>query len=279
MILGKGSLSLRNDENKYSPKESFFLYLFGLLIIYLGYVSYNFIINFKENWDRTYSFIGHLLILLFYPFSFVLIVAAGIVSIIMAFYTIYFLFIFMIRIPKLIKKGVVVIKGMPELIKRKSDIYKRIWNNRGFSKYKMFGGMTFYLKLRLRILAFFLAFISLSLTAYFFTFKQKTYEKTYWKIKFYQKEPIQTFIFKPNIPYTIKTSAYTNSLFINYEEYENPNGFSEIWYITFPDTTYVNFNLYSAGINELFGQTLEVWENKAEGEKIYYPLSFRRKIR
>lgn len=258
------SSSFLEDLQK-NPFEAIGIGLLGALSQYGIYWSIMYWLNIYEHMATTYSFAGKMF------------------SILLLFASIGFIIIGLIFMPsfwwELFKLIIIVIASLPEVIKNEFTIIKQVWQNRGLQKYKIFGGFIFYFRLRQRILAFFLAFISLSLTAWFFTYKQQTYEKTYWKIKFHRGESIETFMLKPNIPYTIKTSAYTNSLFINSIEYENPNGFTEVWHITFPDTTYLYFNLYSAGINEIFGQTLEVWENKAEGERIRYPLDFRRKIR
>jgi hypothetical protein len=247
------------------PFETIGWALLGALSQYGIYWSIMYWLNISDHMATTYS------------------VAGKMFSVLLLFASIGFIIIGFIILPsfwwELFKIIIIVIASLPEVVKKEIIIIKQIWKNRGFQKYKIFGGFIFYFHLRQRILAFLLAFISLGIITWFFAFKQQTYEKTYWKIKFYQNEPLQTFTFKPNIPYTIKTSAYMNSIFINFDEYVKMYDFAEVWNITFPDTTYINFNFYSAGINELFGQTLEVWENKAEGEKIYYPLSFRRKIR
>lgn len=247
------------------PFETIGIGLLGALSQYGIYWSIMYWLNIYEHMANTYSFAGKIF------------------SISLLFVSIGFIIIGLRFLPhfwwELLKLIIIIITSLPEVVRNEIIIIKQIWKNRGFRKYKLFGGFIFYLHLRQRILAFLFAFISLGIIAWYFSFKQQTYEKTYWKINFYKKEPLQTFMFKPKIPYTIKTKAYTNSILINCIEYEKPDGFTEVWYITFPETTYVYFNFYSAGINEIFSQSLEIWENKSEGMKVLYPLDFRKKIK
>lgn len=259
---------MRLFQNEISPVKFIFLYISGLIILYLGYLSYQLIFNWSEKWSHTYSTGGQFLLIICWPFALIILLAAVIVFFIMAFYTLSLLYTFL--------------KELPNLIRKEVDIIQRIWANRGFGKYAIFGGLSFYLRLRLRIFAFVFAFLSLGIITWFFAFKQHTYEKTYWKINFYYNEPLPEFIFKPNISYTVKSSVDFYGIIINgrryvtgkntYWEGDVPNKINltlpQHWNISFPDTTSIEFMFYEDYISQIFSMTLEVWENKREGYMI-----------
>lgn len=260
---------MRLFKTEISPLKFIFLYLTGLLILYLGYLSYPLIFNISDKWKHTYSTGGELLLIISYPFALIILLAAVVIFFIMLYYTLFYLAVFF--------------KNLPQIISKETAIIKRIWANKGFGKYAMFGGVGFYLKLRSRVFAFSLAFICLSIITWFFAFKQHTYEKTYWKINFYYQEPLPEFKFKPNIPYTIKADVDLYGILINGRRYitgkntswtqDAPNKISltlpQHWNITFPDTTTIEFMFYEDYISQIFSMTLEVWENKREGRTIY----------
>jgi hypothetical protein len=171
---------------------------------------------------------------------------------------------------------------LPQIISHEIDIIKNIWNNRGFSKYSLFGGLAFYLKLRQRVLAFFCAFLSIGIVTWYFAFKQHSYEKNYWKVNFYYNEPLPAFTLKPYIPYTIKAGPDFYGVIINGQRfvtgkntsftfddpYKIPLTLPNYWNVTFPDTANLEFMFYEEPINEFFSMTLEIWENKKEGPTI-----------
>jgi hypothetical protein len=176
-------------------------------------------------------------------------------------------------------------KKLPERIKWEVKIWRQIWSNRGFGKYKLFGGISFYLKLRLRILAFFCFGMSFLLLSYGFYFNYKQYHRQYWIEKvFYGQAPLKIYTFLPNIPYTIKTK-----LMIYYFKFENSKQMVYFpidenlyknyqipipheWNITFGDTTQVSMGtcfFTSPAISELFDTyDLEIWENLRGGETL-----------
>jgi hypothetical protein len=256
------------DEFELTPFKLFFALVASALVEYLAYISYNHIAHFTEIMKHTYSTGGELLNVIIWPFAVIMVVIGFILALVLAWF--------------LIKLLYVAIIGLPDVIKNENDIIKRSWKNRGFAKYKLFGGISFYLKLRQRVFAYFFAFLAIGIVTWFFIFKQHTYEKTYWKINFYYKEPLPTFTFKPNKYYTIKTDADFYGIMINGNRYVTGKSTSwtqdennkislnlpKNWNIQFQDTTYIDFMFYSDHINEIFSQTLEVWEDVKDGYSI-----------
>ena len=259
---------MRVFDHEISPVKFIFLYIAGLIILYAGYVGYQLIFNWSEKWSHTYSTGGQFLLIICWPFALIGMVLGAIVFVIMVYYTLFYLYVFL--------------KELPKIINNEIDVIRRIWENRGFGKYAIFGGLSFYLRLRLRVFAYFFAFICIVIITWFFAFKQHTYEKTYWKINFYYSEPLPQFKFKPNIPYTIKASddlygiyinghryiTGKNSSWVEDEQFKIPLTLPKHWNISFPDTTYVDFLFYEDYISQIFSMTLEVWENKQEGMMI-----------
>jgi len=253
---------------KITPFKTLLFLVASALIEYLSYISYRHVAHFSEIMKHTYSTGGEILNVVAWPFAIVMIVVGFILSIILIW---FFL--------KMLYFG---FRDIPSVIVNEFHIIKRIWANRGFGKYTLFGGLSFYLKLRQRVFAYFFAFISIGIITWFFAFKQHSYEKTYWKINFYYSEPLPTFTFKPNKPYTIKTDADFYGIIINGYRYitgkstswtQDENNKISLnlprnWNITFQDTTYIDFMFYSDHINELFSQTLEVWEGVSNGSTI-----------
>lgn len=255
------------DENEH-PFLVFIRILISAGIVYLGYLSYIHITEIDRIMKNTYSFGGELLNLILIPVALVMLFVSFFVGIAL--------------VVALVKLLIIAIKDGPKKIAHEVDIIKRIWDNRGFGKYSIFGGFSFYLKLRQRVLAFLFGFLCVGIVAWYFTFKQQEYEKTYWKVSFYYGEPTPRFIFKPNVPYTMKSGPDIYAITINGNRYvtgknsywrqdENnliPFEFPEKWNITFPETTYVHFNFYSEPINQIFSQSFELWAYKKEGVTI-----------
>jgi hypothetical protein len=266
--LGKDSVLLSIFDKPLTPIKFFLqLIIFGA-IEYLGYLSFNHIFNFKEVWAHTYSTGGQIMDIILWPVA----VAVLIIAVVIAWTAVQSFF----------AQAYLFIKDLPQTIRHEIEVIKRIWDNRGFEKYTLFGGLSFYLKLRTRILAYFFAFISLGIITWYFVFQQHSYEKTHWKINFYYSEPLPEFKFKANTPYTIESSVDFYGIIINGRRYitgkntsftgDAPNmiplTLPKNWNITFPDTTYVEFMFYEDYINKIFSMTLEVWENKKEGMTI-----------
>ena len=255
-------------DTKITPFKALGYLVVSAIVEYLSYLSYRHITHFSEIMKHTYSTGGEILNVVIWPFALVMIPIGFILAIILIWSFI-----------KLLYFG---FRDLPEVTVREIDIIKRIWNNRGFGKYTIFGGLSFYLKLRQRVFAYFFAFVSIGIITWFFIFKQQSYEKTYWKINFNYREPIPTFIFKPNKPYTIKSDADFYGIIVNgnryitgkntswtQDEYNKiPLDLPKNWNITFKDTTYIEFMFYSAPINEIFSQTLEVWEDVKDGSLV-----------
>jgi hypothetical protein len=267
--LGKDSLLLNIFDEEISPLKFFLMLIIGGIIEYLGYISYNHIFNFKEVWANTYSTGGQLLDIILWPVAVIFLILAIIVGIYLAWVILKYIYL--------------LLKNSPQLISHEIEIIRRIWDNRGFGKYSLFGGLSFYINLRLKVLAYVFAFLCLGIVTWYFAFQQHTYEKTHWKINFYYNEPLPEFKFKANIPYTIKASEDFYGIIINGRRFitgkntswtqDAPNKIPLIlpkyWNITFPDTTYIEFLFYEDHISEIFSMTLEVWENKTESITVY----------
>lgn len=176
-------------------------------------------------------------------------------------------------------------KQLPQKLKYELEILKLIWNNRGFGKYALFGGFTFYFKLRQRILAFFLFGLSVALLAYGFYFKFKDYHRTYWREKvFYGQSPLNIYTLLPNKTYTVKTELMLHLIKIEnskqmvyfpidkerYLRHEVP--IPQEWNITFGDTTKLTLAaafFTSPSLSQLFETyDLEIWEDLKNGQKL-----------
>jgi hypothetical protein len=266
--LGKDSVLLNIFDKPLTPIKFFLqLIIFGI-IEYFGYLSYNHIFNFKEVWSHTYSTGGQIMDIILWPVAVVVLIIAVVIA--------------WIAVQSFLSQSYLFIKDLPQTISHEIDVIKRIWDNRGFGKYSLFGGLSFYLRLRLRVLAYFFAFISLGIITWYLVFQQHSYEKTHWKINFYYSEPLPEFEFKANTPYTIESSVDFYGIIINGRRYitgkntswtedapnQIPLTLPKYWNITFPDTTYIEFLFYEDYINKIFSMTLEVWENKKEGMTI-----------
>lgn len=266
LLLGLYDRSTKSYDYKYESFWGDFLYfILGALSQYGVYWGIMYCYNIYDIVGTSYSFMGKMFS------SFLILVAVGAV--------IFGLYIFPFFWWSVFKHIYLFLVALPKYILNEFYVIKRIWENRGFGKYSLFGGFMFYFKLRQRIVAYLFAFISIGIVAWYFTFKQHTFEKDHWKIKFYRNEPLPTFLFKPNIPYTVETSTYTRSILFNFIEYEKIDGFTETWNITLKDSTYVFFNLESHAINEIFSQSLEIWENRKEGMTVFFPQDFSCKER
>jgi len=255
-------------DEEITPLKFLLLLIIGGIIEYFGYLSYNHVFNFNEVWAHTYSTGGQLLDIILWPVAVIVLVLAIIVGIYLAWVILKYFYIFF--------------TNLPQLVSHEIEVIQRIWDNRGFGKYSIFGGLSFYLRLRLKVLAYVFAFLCLGIITWYFAFQQHTYEKTYWKINFYYSEPLPEFKFKANLPYTIKASEEFYGILINGSRYitgkntswtqDTPNKIPltlpKYWNITFPDTTYIEFLFYEDHISEIFSMTVEVWENKREGATV-----------
>lgn len=252
-----------------SPKEAFLYFILGGASQYGLYWGVNYVMNICSIIGESYSSGGKILSVILFPIA----VCIAIVGIMVFPY-------FWLRILEYVFK---FISSLPQIIRNEFDVLKRIRNNSGFSKFKAFGGFLFYFRLRQRVLAYFLAFLSVGIFTWYFAFRQHDYEKTYWKINFYYNEPIPEFIFKENVSYTFESSADLYSIWLEGNEYivskhldlnDKPNVLSLMfpnkWNIKLPWDTRVKFVFYQDHINEIFSQSFEVWANKEEGLKVTY---------
>ncbi|MBZ0201577.1 MAG: hypothetical protein K8I03_01020 [Ignavibacteria bacterium] len=257
------------DDDFESPLEFFLFLIVGGASQYGIYWGITYILNIFNTVGNAYSLGGKLFsVLLFF-------VALMIVSVGVRTFPIFWW--------KIVRIIYLFLVSSPEIIRNETDIVRRIWQNRGFGKFRLFGGFLFYFRLRQRVIAYFLAFLSIGITTWYFAFKQHEYEKTYWKVHFYYGEPIPEIVFKPNVSYTFESSADLYAIYLNGTEHivskymkleENPRVlsliFPEKWNVKFPDTMHVEFLFYADHINEIFSQSFEVWADKEEGLKLTY---------
>lgn len=257
-----------SDEDS-SPLVVIFKFVVSLVIVYLGYISYRHISNFGDIMAGTYSTGGKIINVILWPVAVIVVVIAAIIVIYLVILIFKFLYI--------------AIPEVPGIMRHEAEIVRRIWDNRGFGKYSLFGGFAFYAKLRQRVFAYFFAFLSIGIVTWYFAFKQHEYEKTYWKIHFYYNEPTPEFIFKPNTSYTFESSADLYSIWLDNRECivskymeikDSPRVLSLLfpnkWHVKFSDTTQVRFIFYQDPINQIFSQSFEIWAGKEEGLKITY---------
>lgn len=179
------------------------------------------------------------------------------------------------------------LKDVPYFIKEQMPLIKRIWQVRGFKKYKLFGGFSFYIVMRTRVLAYLFAFFAVGIVTWFFIYKQKTYSWDYRKIRFYYGERIEPLTLVPGYYYTFTSSSQLYALVINGEKFSvgteyikdaygrpmaNPEKkdlyLSETWNIYVKDTTKINFGFYTEPIHQIFAQSFEMWKDKTEGTTI-----------
>lgn len=269
---------LKNKFNRtYEARFELKQFLIDLLIVVLAVLciwaaltSYSI---FEKNWSdlRNASFARG-------AFAFVLIIFALIVS-----PSIFLAIKIIIKYITILTPAIYFgIRDLPETVRHETQMCKEVWEARGFSKYTTFGGFLFYLKLRQRILAFFLLGISVSIFVGFFIYKQVTHEKTFWKHSFYAGERPEPFVFKANKPYSIeadikgyyavylngKKHVVTDNPMRNDEYYQTNLRLPKNWWIIFPETTVVIFDCYSGFWNDYISQTIEVTEGEAIGRHV-----------
>lgn len=259
----------KKAEDFESPFEALVFFFLGGATQFGLYWGVKYLLNICSTIEKTYSTGGKIFSVLLVPVA-VWAVFVGL-RVFPAFWW------------KVIRLTYLFVISFPETVRNEIDILRRIWLNRGFGKFRAFGGLAFYFKLRQRVAAYFLAFLSIGIVTWFFGFKQYEYEKTYWKVHFYYGEPMPEFVFKPNVSYTFESSADLYAVYINGTEHivskymdlhQNPRVlsliFPEKWHIAFPDTTRVKFIFYADHINEIFSQSFEVWAYKEEGLRLTY---------
>jgi len=258
--------SMRHDFE--SPGEAIVFFLIGAASQYGLYWAITYCLNAHTIVSEAYSLGGK--------------VIATILSFVALFVGFAGLWIFPFFWWRVIRHSYMFVVSVPTLIANEFDIIKRIWHSRGFAKYRLFGGFAFYFKLRQRVFAYALAFVSIGIVAWYFVFMQHSYEKTYWKINFYYNEPLPAFTFKPHIPYTVKSKTDFYGVIVNSNRYVTgssgifagdeihviPLSLPSCWNVTFTDTTTIEFMFYEDYISSVFSMTLEVWENKAEGHHV-----------
>lgn len=259
----------KREEDFENPLEAILFVVIGGVSQYGIYWGIDYLLNIGAIVGNAYSLGGKIFSVLLIP------IAVWVFFIGLRVFPVFWL--------KMIRLTYLFIVSSPGTVKHEIEIIRRIWHNRGFGKYRMFGGIFFYFRLRQRVAAYVLAFLSIGITTWFLAFKQYEYEKTYWKVHFYYGEPTPEFVFKPKVSYTFESSADLYSIWLNDHEHivskymdleKNPFVlsllFPDKWHVQFPDTMRVRFIFYQDPINEIFSQSFEIWAGKEEGLKITY---------
>jgi hypothetical protein len=243
-------------------------------IIFIYAIYYFF--NFSEKWDTNVVSVPTFLIEIVKIAVFVLCGLPGMVS------TFLFLTVIISNIPAYFR----ALGDIPSKIRHELIVIKRIWNNRGFGKYNLFGGIRFYVKLRLRVLAFFFAFLFFGSSSFYLYKQYEVYEPTHWIEKVYHHSEPREFKFKKGVTYTVCLHGskieyiYVNGYyFCSTESAFNgkPDFYSLINFnphntfnITFPTETNFAILLHTEMVlNDITSKKYEIWENKKDG--VEYP--------
>lgn len=243
----------------------------------IAFFAISYFSNFSENWDtNVVSVPTFLLEIVKIPFYLIF----GSISI---YYFYSVIIVGLSNIPLLITG----LKELPAKITSEIGLIKEIWNNRGFGKYTLFGGIGFYIKLRLRVLAFFFAFLFFASISYFLYVQYRDYEPTHWIEKVYQNSEPKIFKFKKNVPYTVDLHGaaieyfYVNGNFFCAPKSPlmgRPNFYAlrnfqlhNKFHITFPEETSFAILLRTEMVvNDIISNKLEIWANKEEGVEYHY---------
>jgi hypothetical protein len=247
----------------------------GIVAVY----AINYFIHFGSKWDENVVSLPTFLIEIV---KILIFFVGGIVGII---FFIFLIGVFIQSLPSIY----LAIKELPERMKHEAALIRRIWDNRGFSKYSLFGGIDFYLRLRLRIVAYMLACTFFVSTGYFTYEKYRTYEPTHWVEKVYHHSKPKIYKFKKNVPYTICVhGSKVEYIFVNGYHFcdtkspysSEPNAVPVVGFkphntfnVTFPSETNFAVLLHTEMvINDIVSRTLEIWENKKEGIEYSYTI-------
>jgi len=255
-------------------RDNIGLWFWGVPCSILAVIAINYFPNIGEKWSENVVSVPTFLIeIIKIPILFL----GGIVGII-------FIFSLLVSAVPHIFLG---IKELPNYLKHESQILKQIWSNRGIGKYSLFGGFGFYFRLRMRVIAFVLAFMFFFSTAYFTFERYRTYEPTHWVEKVYHQSKVRVFKFKNNIPYTIclhgsaveyfyvngsyfcapKSDFMGRDNFYALRNFQLHNTFN----ITFPFETDFAILLHTEMVwNDIESKKIEIWENKREGVEYHY---------
>lgn len=264
--------------NSYNFKKIPLRYrLIGISCIIISFWGIPYLINIGTHWNENVLSVPTFLIEIAKILFFII---CGYVGIIQAYYLVKTL---ILHIPTLFT----ALKEVPDKIRFEIGLIKNIMNNSGMGKYRLFGGIGFYFRLRMRVFAFLFALLFFSSTFLFLYNKYDQFETSHWVEKVYHHSKVKTFTFKKDIPYTICIhGSEVDYIFVNgyyfcgkdspYKEYPNAvplNQFRphDTFSITFPEETSFAIKLKTEMvINDIMSEKYEIWENKADGYVYHY---------
>lgn len=166
------------------------------------------------------------------------------------------------------------------------SILKQIWQNRGFGKYTLFGGLKFYFRLRIQ----FFAYVSAALTALvLFVGVYRTYqnyEPTYFRESMYcHTDNLPTFDLEADTYYTLELTDDLEVVWVNGHYFVPPNSqllgqpnyyrlpykWKRVWHIKFPYKVKMGVQpIMDMVINDVISEKVEVYKYKQEGTLIDY---------
>jgi len=166
------------------------------------------------------------------------------------------------------------------------SILKQIWQNRGFGKYTLFGGLKFYFRLRIQFFAYFFASVTALLLFVGVYRTYENYEPTYWRESMYfQTENLPVFELKANTYYTFELSDDLDVVWVNGTYFEAPKNLNHYrpkyyklpykwgrkWHVKFPYDVRIGVQPeLEIVINDVISEHVEVTKFKQEGTYIDY---------
>lgn len=251
-------------------------WLIGVPCMVVAVIGINYFFNFGSKWDENVVSLPTFLVEIV---KIIIFIIGGFIGIL---YFIGLVKIFIFSIPDLVSG----LREVPAVLRHEITLIKQIWTNKGFGKYRLFGGIGFYLRLRMRVIAYVLAFSFFASTTYFTYEQYRSFEPTHWVEKVYHHSKMRTFRFKKDMPYTVCVHGAKIKYFLVNGYYFCPpkSPFSgqagvidiniplyNTFTVTFPEDTDFAINLHTEMvINDIESKKLEVWENKKEGYEYHY---------
>ena len=166
------------------------------------------------------------------------------------------------------------------------SILKQIWQNRGFGKYTLFGGLKFYFRLRIQFFSYFFASVTALLLFVGVYRTYQNYEPTYWRESvYYDPGELPVFELDANVFYTFELSdelemawangyyfAAPNSRFVGEpNHYTLPYKWKRKFHLKFPyKTRFAVLPKVEMVINDVLSEKIEVYKYKQEGTYINY---------
>lgn len=167
------------------------------------------------------------------------------------------------------------------------SILKQIWQNRGFGKYTLFGGLAFYLRLRVQFFAYFFSAIT-ALLLFFGVYRTyENYEPTYWRQSvYYETRKIPVFTLEAHTDYTFKVTDDVELVMANGRYFATPNSrylvqgniilpynFGRTFHVRFPYKITIGVQPeLNILINDVISEKVELYKYKQEGIYVDYQL-------